>query len=62
MVYVMYRSLVPWPPLPDSIVVGAVLAITAAIVVVYRVLLSRRPSSLGHIGSSVDDDTAALSD
>jgi amino acid transporter len=62
MVYVMYRSLVPWPPLPDSIVVGAFLAITIAIVVVYLILRPRRPSWLRRIGSSVDDDTAALSD
>jgi hypothetical protein len=62
MVYVMYRSLVPWPPLPDSIVVGAFLAITVAIVVVYLILRPRHPSWLRRIGSSVDDDTAALSD
>jgi amino acid transporter len=62
MAYVMYRSLVPWPPLPDSIVVGAFLAVTAAIIATYLVLRPRSPSWIPRIGSSVDDDTAALSD
>jgi amino acid transporter len=60
--YVMYRSVIPWPSLPDSIVVGAFFGVTAAILVAYRMARRRHPAWLSRIGTSVDDDTAALTE
>jgi len=59
--YTMYRNLVPWPPLPDSIVVVLFFVVVIAIVVGYLALRERHSVALGRIGTSVDDDTAALS-
>ena len=61
MAYTMYRNLVPWPPRPESIVVVVFAIATAAVVVGYLVARERRAAALGRIGTSVDDDTAALS-
>jgi hypothetical protein len=58
----MYRSVIPWPSLPDSIVVGAFFGVTAAILVAYLMARQRHPAWLSRIGTSVDDDTAALTD
>jgi hypothetical protein len=56
--YVFYRSIVPWPPFPDSITLIAFFAATAVVVAGY--LLARaRGVPLDRIGSSVDEDTAS---
>jgi amino acid transporter len=62
MAYTMYRNLVPWPPLPESIVVVVFLAVTVAIVGGYLMARGRHSGTLGRIGTSVDDDTAALTE
>ena len=58
MAYVMRRSLIPWPPLPESIAAGAFLAGTASIVIVYVVLRRRYRRVFAALGNSVDEDTA----
>ncbi len=60
MAYTFYENLTPWPPLPESIVIVAFLVVTAGIVASYLLLRERHSVALGRIGSSVDDDTAAL--
>jgi hypothetical protein len=56
--YVFYRSIVPWPPFPDSLTLIAFFAATAVVVAGY--LLARaRGVPLDRIGSSVDEDTAS---
>ena len=59
--YVFYRSIVPWPPFPDSITLIAFFAATGVILAGY--LLARaRGISLDRIGSSVDEDTISAED
>jgi amino acid transporter len=61
MAYTLYQNLTPWPPLPQSIVVVVFAVVTVTIVVAYGVVRRRGgASSFDRIGTSVDDDTAAL--
>ena len=57
--YVFYRSVVPWPPFSDSLIVVIFLAVTGLILVGYLVARARRVS-MARIGTSVDEDTASL--
>jgi amino acid transporter len=61
MTYVFYRNLVPWPPLPASIVVVAFFVLCGLVVLGYFRLRQRDPERLAGIGASVDADTAAAS-